>query len=304
LTLPSQTWNALRGVTAALLCPRKPDGSFNEAGFAANLQAVLDAGTACVSVGGATGEYPLQTIEERETVLRLAGELVLRAGRAFLPAVGAISLDDSVRLAKTAADAGACAVLLPPPHFYRYAQADLTAFYETAISRIPLPVLLYNLPCFLSPLEPSTVLQLVEAGAAGLKDSGSDLLNLQALTAMRGLPAVRLVGNDALLRQALSRSLCDGCVSGVAGVLPELLLAVFDPDRRTNALFLLDEVLALCDPLPTPWALKVMAGLRGWSEPWLPFPPSETTQLQIKRLSQFYRDNQEILTQPVQILKP
>ena len=60
------------------------------------------------------------------------------------------TFDGSVELAQAADASGAAAVLMMPPHFYRYTQAHIAGFYrqvaEAAELRIPL--LLYNIPQF------------------------------------------------------------------------------------------------------------------------------------------------------------
>src|SRR5690606_591959 len=107
-------------------------------------------------------------------------------GKAKLIAcVGAVRLDESAELAAHAAQAGADAVLLPPPHFYRYEQLDLEDFYRAAAARIPGPILIYNLAAFTSPFEAEVIVRLTESvpNINGVKDSIGRLDGLEMLTA-------------------------------------------------------------------------------------------------------------------------
>lgn len=78
-----------------------------------------------------------------------------------------------------------------------------------------------------------------------------------------------MVGNDRVLAEALREGLCDGVVSGVACVLPELISAVYaarsDPSsaRFGRASQLLSEAVAQLNAFPTPWGLKWLAEARG-----------------------------------------
>jgi 4-hydroxy-tetrahydrodipicolinate synthase len=156
------------------------------------------------------------------------------------------------------------------PYFFRYQQEDLDAFCRAVASSTQLPILLYNLPQFGSGLEKETVRRLIAEvpNIVGIKDSGGSLEILRDLTES-GLNACRLVGNDPVLRPALSENACDGVVSGIACVLPELILGLYAEGRRAGAAEfddcwrLLREVAKKMDSLPTPWALKWFAEARG-----------------------------------------
>ena len=75
-----------------------------------------------------------------------------------------------------------------------------------------------------------------------------------------GVEACRLVGNDSVLTTVLTEGLCDGVVSGVACVMPELILSLNGQDQRIDSVDFrhvsqrLDEFIAQLNVFPTPWA--------------------------------------------------
>jgi dihydrodipicolinate synthase/N-acetylneuraminate lyase len=101
---------------------------------------------------------------------------------------------------------------------------------------------------------------------------------LELLRELRRGPGefVRILGNDNALVEARRENLLDGLISGVAGVAPELILAVWE--QREGAADLLQELLEKLSGVPTPWGLKWIAEARGWFAPDFALPLSEARQ--------------------------
>jgi 4-hydroxy-tetrahydrodipicolinate synthase len=286
------------GIYAAVLTPRRSTGDVDEVRFAHMLQWLAGKGVDGVAINGATGEFTQTTQHELERLLRVAREALHGRGR-FLAGIGGGSVEACLRLARVAEHAGAEALLLPMPSFFRYSQADLKAFCKAVARAVETPVLLYNLPQFTNELEPQTSAELI-AGCEriiGIKDSSGSLDTVRLL-AERGDAARRLIGNDGVLAAALEQSLLDGVVSGVAGVLPELIVGLYRAGMgdRTGAEFrglaeLLGEVIAQLDGLPTPWGLKVLAEARGLLHATYPMPLAAEREAQRNALLGWFREN-------------
>ena len=130
--------------------------------------------------------------------------------------------------------------------------------------------MLYNLPQFTTGLETETACRLIRdvPNIIGIKDSSGSLDILRALT-QENIPACRIIGNDGALAAALLEQICDGVVSGVACVAPELIQSIYsaaashDSAQFRHASDLLNEFIARIDALPTPWGLKWIAEARG-----------------------------------------
>jgi len=207
-----------------------------------------------------------------------------------LSGTGASRWAECLQFARDAAHAGADSVLAPPPHFFSYEQEDLREFYRSIAADAPIPVLVYNLPAFTCGLDPEVAAELIRSlpGIEGTKDSSGELELLSLLTSTPNSGKTRLVGNDSVLAEALEKGLCDGTVSGVAGVLPELTLALYRSaaDGDCDALHYWaarqDVLLRQLSLFPAPWGLKFIAEARGLApaHPALPMSPKRRRQVE------------------------
>jgi len=277
---------SLTGLFSAAVTPRTVTGAVDDAAFDRVLDLLLAAGVDGVCLGGATAEYPHATRDERIALIqRTAGRL---QGRTLLVGIGAAAPTDVVEVGKAALDAGATAVLLSMPLFFRYAQEDLLAFCLDTAASLNGPVLLYDLPSFTTPLATETVLELLNAAPniVGIKDSSGQPDRLPQLAHARGeRPWRLLVGDDGLLVDAMAHG-WDGCISGTSGAFPELMLATTraarsaDQDTLSTLQPLLRELFAQTSVFPTPWAIRVALEARGLPTGPLPLAMSPNRQTQ------------------------
>lgn len=254
----------IEGVYAALLTPRSNGGGLDEPTLGRLLDFLLRHEINGVVLNGATGELCLTTPDELERLAQLTARHIVPEHQ-LICGIGSPSVQLSCRLAEIAARNGATAVLLPPPYFFPYQQEDVAAFCSAVADRSPLPVLLYNLPSFTSPIEMQTAVRLLQEhpNILGIKDSSGSVKTLEALTAGKA-GACRIVGSDAALIQARENELCDAVVSGVACALPELIVSIFNhsPTYGDDCLKL-NQFLHCVGQFPTPWGLKFIAEARG-----------------------------------------
>ncbi len=215
---------ALAGVFVPATSPFDPvTGDLDLVSLRANLRRVLSAPVQGLVIGGTTGEALLLTGEERRAALEAAAEL-LGDERLLIAGTGAESTRETVRLSVEAAAAGADAVLVQPPAYYRNAMSDrlLALHYRAVAEASPLPVILYQAPLTCSTLELSTplVAGLSEhPGIIGIKDSRG---KLPALGEHLGAVAEGfrvLVGNGAKLYAALEMGAAGG-ILGISNVVP------------------------------------------------------------------------------------
>ncbi len=253
-----------------MLLPRDDDGRPDWGAFARNAQFLMRVGIGGICVNGATGEYAGASADERREAVRLA-RAIAGEPRLVLSGIGAARWTEVLDLAHDAENAGADALLLPPPHFFNYAPGDLEELYRRTVPELRVPALIYNLPAFTGSLDAALATRLIceVEGIAGVKDSSGELGLLEALTLADGLSAARFVGHDGVLIEALNRGLCDGIISGVAGVVPELTMALWQcAEQSESGLFAdlgtrLTTLLRRLDEFPAPWGLKFIAELRG-----------------------------------------
>lgn len=260
---------------AALPTPRRADGKVDFPCLERVVDFALSNGARGVVPCGGTGEYFDISTDDRREILKKT--LAVADGRGLVVAgVGAASIRDSVSLAEHAFSSGASAVLLPPPHFYRYGDRELLQFFRQAAQLIRGPVLLYNLAAFVSPISENVAAELIatEPHIVGIKDSSGTLDILRRLTREK-IPAIRIQGHDLRLAESFRERLIDGAISGPASVVPELSAAMFatvgHPAAFDSAAKFYAEFIGQIERFPYPWALKWIAERRGLGTACLPF---------------------------------
>ena len=292
----------VQGTYAAIITPRKPDGTIDEQKLRSWLLFLVELGIQGFAINGATGEFCLVTEDEFRPLMETVAD-ALRDKVPFLAGIGAAASTTAVRLGKIAHDAGARGLLLPMPYFFPYAQDDLTSFCRSVAGQLGSPVLLYNLPQFTSGLEPATSHALICEceNIVGIKDSSGSLETLRLLK-QESPDACCIVGNDSVLVPALQEGLADGVISGVACVLPELIVRIMKAGAvsgTTSELSALSSSLEMfieqLDKLPTPWGIKLIAEARGLAQAAFPFPLSARRQEQARQLAEWFTRNSTML---------
>ncbi|MBT5189458.1 MAG: dihydrodipicolinate synthase family protein [Proteobacteria bacterium] len=170
------------GIYTPIITPFHDDGSINEEGFSQVIEFLIDSGSHGIIVGGTTGEYYAQTLEERVHLLQIAHQVI--NGRATLMAgVGAIRTEDSIELAQTAAQIGIDALLVNSPPYVLPTEAE-NAAHALAIDRAAqLPIMLYNYPGRTGVGMDEAYLNLVSASKnfCAIKESSGDINRLHLL---------------------------------------------------------------------------------------------------------------------------
>lgn len=286
----------VRGIYCALFTPRRADGSLDKEVLRSNAEFLLGAGLDGLVLNGATGEYLHSREEDFASLLQIVSETAGAGG--FIAGIGGPDMSLSIRNGRMAMEAGALALLLPAPHFFRYGQEDLIAYVQHVVKAVNAPVLLYNLPQFTNGYDTATVLSLVSPGGRviGIKDSSGSLDTLRALSEGGFSHASRIVGNDQVLVQARYEGISDGVISGVASALPELILYLgtadfeADPERYTAATALLDELIEQLAPFPVPWGLKFIAERRGLGDMGSVIPVAASRAVQVSHLTSWLEE--------------
>jgi dihydrodipicolinate synthase/N-acetylneuraminate lyase len=208
----------LEGIYLPVTTPFDPSlGELDLGGFARNLAAWSAHPVAGVLIAGSTGEAPLLDDAELLALVERARETVGDRLQ-VLAGTGAESTRATIRLSRECASAGAVAVLVRPPAYFRdrmTPEALRLHFLEVADAS-PVPVILYHVPKFVPVgLEPELVGELAGHGnVIAVKDSSGDIHNLGALCAACGDRARVLVGAGTHLYPGLAI----GAVGGIVAV--------------------------------------------------------------------------------------
>jgi 4-hydroxy-2-oxoglutarate aldolase len=171
-----------------------------------------------ILVAGSTGESVFLDEQERVSLLEAARDVVPE-NALIIAGTGGESTRHTIRMTQQAADAGADAVLVSPPAFFKGAMSPevLARHYVAVADASPVPVLVYQVPLHLSTLEFPTrlVAELSRHGnIVGIKDSRGKLALLGELVEACEDGFQVLVGSGAQLYGALEI----GAVGGIVAV--------------------------------------------------------------------------------------
>ena len=197
----SREVSGMAGAHAAMFTPFDRKGRVN--GEA--IDAMIERGIACGLKGfyltGSTGEGMLLTMEERRYVYQRAVKAA--AGRAKLIAqVGCVRTDDSVALAKSAADAGVDWISSVTPVYFGQNFPSTLRHYKAISEATDLPFMIY---AFNSALVPERDVRLFDLPRVkGIKYTGRDFYVCQRLKRMLDKETVWFAGCDELLISALA----------------------------------------------------------------------------------------------------
>jgi 4-hydroxy-2-oxoglutarate aldolase len=209
----------LRGTFLPVTTPFDPvTGDIDVVAFRANLRHWFQSPISGILVSGSTGESVLLDDEERTTLLEAAADVV-PDDALLIAGTGSESTRHTIRLTRQAAEAGADAVLVSPPAYYRGAMspAVLARHYRAVADASPVPVVIYQVPLRLSTLDLPTGLvgELSQhPNIVGIKDSRGKLELVGELVEQTGDDFQVLVGSGALLYGALET----GAVGGIVAV--------------------------------------------------------------------------------------
>ena len=274
--------SALRGVFAPIVTPFRPaDGEIDTPWMAEHIAYLRAQGCDGLVAGGTNGEAASLSVTERMQVLETA--LKHAEGLPVLAGTGAAALPDAIALTRHAFAAGAAAVLVVPPFFFkRPADAGIAAWFERLCdAAVPAGgrVLLYHIPQATAvPFSDELLKMLLGSQGSriyGIKDSTGDPEQGKHIRAT--FPELAyFCGNDHLIGAACADGGA-GSISAAANVFPDViktvqaasaLAAARDgrmPDALAAAQATLDDIRSTFERYPlqpaTKTALVDVAGL-------------------------------------------
>ncbi len=286
--------NEFHGVHAAAITPRGRQGDLDFGAAFELIDHIGRGGAQGILLFGEEGEYPAFSLDERSRLVYLA---VKRSRVPVLAAVGAPTLDMSVDLAREALYAGAAAILLPPPSFFRYQPEDIAEFCLQFAKQMERgsSLLLYNTPFSTSEIPIDTILALLDTGEfAGVADASGDSRVLACLKeAARSRDIEVLFGSDELFVEG--RSFGFGALSSIACAIPELpvrldyAIAEANQPEIDRLSGLLREFLDWGREFPPPVLIKTATELRGLKTGSLPVPLSSRKQKLLCEFREWFR---------------
>ncbi|GAP55041.1 N-acetylneuraminate lyase, partial [Arthrobacter sp. Hiyo6] len=161
------------------------------------------------------------------------------AGRAPVIAhVGTIRTADAIALARDAEAAGADAVSLIPPYYYRFTADEILGYYNRVMAATSLPVVIYNIPQFTQVQFDKTLAGplLDQEQVLGVKHTAHDLYSLERMTAAYP-EKVFFNGFDEIYLSSLAAG-AKATIGTTVNLQPELFLRtrnLFDAGKLAEA---------------------------------------------------------------------
>jgi 4-hydroxy-tetrahydrodipicolinate synthase len=280
---------ALHGIVTALVTPFREDERIDCSAWQKIVDAQIAAGVQGLFVGGSTGEFYAQDLEERTMGIRF-----VRQAAAFrVPVyanVGCVTTRDTVQLARAAEAEGIDVLAVVTPYYVKPSQAELVEHFIEVCRAVHLPVLAYNFPQHGGvEVLPETVAQIARQcpNLAGVKDSSGIPERLTAyVKAAPDRDFAVFIGPEKMTIWGLGQG-CAGVVSGTANIAPRLLVDLYRAVRAGQTAVaeqLQSQVNRLIDCIPLhtfPSVIKEAVGIAGpCRKPVGAVPPDVRQRLQ------------------------
>lgn len=204
----------VRGIIVPLVTPLKDQDELDREALERVIEHVIQGGVSGLFILGTTGEGPSLSYELRSELI----EAACRQAKQRVPVLVGVTdtvYERTLAMSRVAANAGASAVVLAPPCYFRISQSDLLDYVERFASDSPLPVFLYNIPSLTkTSFDPETV-RLASAfpKVVGLKDSSGDLNYLSEAVGLTASKLPVMNGPEEILVDAMRA----GAIGGVCG---------------------------------------------------------------------------------------
>jgi len=190
------------GMYPAVVTPFDHKNQFDAGALHTILQVCLERGARGFFVNGTTGEFFLQSMEERKQVLEASVRSVADKGQ-IIAHVGAANLQDTIQLAQHAQSVGAAGVASIAPLYFTFSFAEVMDFFRQLAQSVTIPVYLYNIPANANRVfTEEQLLQLLSIdNIVGLKHTSNEVIPIGTLAASG---ANVLCGNENMLLAALT----------------------------------------------------------------------------------------------------
>ena len=228
---------ALAGLYTPMVTPFRHD-AVDDAAIRRNVERYMQTRLTGLVVLGSNGEAVMLDDSEAERVI-VAARSAMPTSRPLIAGTGAESTRATIAACVRAARAGADAVLVRTPSFFKNVMtSDVFVRHYVAVAEAsPVPVLLYNVTMYTGvTLPPDAVGLLAEhPNIVGMKESGSDASLLADYIARSSPEFFVLAGSGVTFFSGLVAG-AEGAVIALAGVVPDLCVDILDHVRAGRIL--------------------------------------------------------------------
>jgi dihydrodipicolinate synthase/N-acetylneuraminate lyase len=227
----------LEGIVPPMVTPLLAWDQLDPGGLERVVEHLLKGGVHGLFILGTTGEaaslgYGLRRQVVEQVCRHVAGRIPVLVG------ITDTVFEESINMARVAAEHGAASVVVAAPFLMSTVQKDLQAYLSHLVSQSPLPVYLYHVPPLTKTrFELETVRWAMDQDRIiGLKDSAGDLNWCEQVCALlpRRPDWSLLAGPEELLADYVARG-AHGGVCGGANLFPQLYVRFYEAARASDA---------------------------------------------------------------------
>ena len=230
------------GVLLPTTTPFNDDESVDSNALVTNITKWNQTGISGYVLLGSTGERV--NLDEGEFLAAIeTARAAVPETLSFIVGAGQQSTRGTIAEIDRAAKAGAEAVLVITPNYYRPAitQEALIAHYTAVADATKIPVILYSMPDLTGiKIEPDTAAHLsAHENIIGIKHSSNDVAKLRETSQLCRSDFAVMIGNGTVFADALRAGACAGILA-VGCAVPELCLEIYravknqEDDRATE----------------------------------------------------------------------
>lgn len=221
----------LKGVIPAIVTPFNEDDELDHKGLEDLVVFLIDSGIHAIMTTGGTGEFPHLLREEKKEVTRA----VARVSKGRVPVIAGTAgcgTKETILLSKDAAEAGADAVIVTPPYYFKLPDESLLEHFRILSENLDIPVVIYNNPLYTgNNLSPALIDRTADIhGVIGLKQSNTDLGQFVEVVRMSGEKISVCTGIDSQFYPTLCAG-GKGIFSTAACVIPKQMVQIYDLTR-------------------------------------------------------------------------
>ena len=284
------------GAIVAIVTPFK-NGKVDEDAFRQLIEEQIAAGTDGIVPCGTTGESTTLSHEEHDRVV----EITIDAVKKRVPVIagtGSNSTAEALRLTRHAWEAGADGALLVCPYYNRPTQEGLYLHYRTVAEKVPIPIIIYNIPGRTGTnMFTETLARLSKIpNIVGVKEASGSIKQMSDVIHMCGPDFDVLSGDDIFTLPLLALG-GKGVISTVSNVVPGDMAGLVDAfaagdlEKARTLHFrmspLIDAIFIETNPIPVKTALAMMGKIDG--ELRLPLcSMTEKSEAVLKKVMQEY----------------
>jgi len=248
------------------------NGTINEAVARQMVDFVIEKGVHGVFPISTVGESIHLDFEQKAYLMDVVKDQT-RGRVRVTPGITSTRPEDCIRLAKKAEEIGCDAVVIAPPYYYPISQDNMERHFEIISDAVNLPIILYNIPLFSTPISYDVVKRLSRRkNIVAMKDSSGsmvDIMHYMDKIRLIGEELSFLVGREEVFFSALMVGV-NGSMTGTAGILPEIMVGIFDAcqnedfERARNLQFSILLLIRAMFAMPFPLGFKTALEVRGF----------------------------------------